>query len=415
MEDMRKSAWKKVLSIFAVLMMTIGTWGTAYAEELDNTEISLADEPSENYEAIEDEIASAADIKTYDIAIDYSTMDAAAVCFVRMGQSYVTAKIEDESGTVIGTVGAADVQPKRWVFINKPSQDASIVHYTVTVSGQNYVQGSGQFRLIYGNKNDVEAMISGPENATPIEWFTNTKDNFFHTRYTPNKGECWYRFTAEQSSATVTLLGSHPETRFRVVDADHLGKVFDSNDPVNSDAHKNTFCGAFQYGEKSKVQRLTVGQDYFLIIYASDSFSPLNLVGDTINVSVGMPHMASGMTEWISASNQISATTSAFSADGIVFVGDGGDTIPRTAYATKIYFSSEAKPSAIAYWRVKTPSGTSWKQSGNFRTSVDIDYKKDANTNTLVEGIWRVGCKASSSTQRITPVIRFSYQYELGD
>ena len=237
---MRKNAWKKILFAFTVLVMSMGLCRTAFAEDTGREE-------KQAYEVIEDEITSLTDVKTYDIELDYSTMDEAAVCLVRMGESYLTMKIIDDSGNVIATVGAADVQPKRWVDIKYPRNDSAVAHY---MSGQNYIQDSGQFRVIYGNKKYVESMISGAENATPIEWFTNTEDNFFHTRYTPNGNECWYRFTAEKSTATVTLLGKHPETRFKIVQADSLAIEYDSNDPINYGAHKSKFCGAFSCGEK---------------------------------------------------------------------------------------------------------------------------------------------------------------------
>lgn len=109
---------------------------------------TLTISPVEDYLVIEDELASETDVKTYDIEIDYSAMDEAAICFVRMGQSYVTAEVKDASGNMIQTVGAAEPQPKRWVYIDKPAQDSEVVHYTVTVTSSTYVADSSQFRLI---------------------------------------------------------------------------------------------------------------------------------------------------------------------------------------------------------------------------------------------------------------------------
>lgn len=112
---------------------------------------------------------------------------------------------------------------------------------------------------------------------------------------------------------------------------------------------------------------------------------------DTINVAVGMPHMLSGgLTEWITASNQISAKTSSFSSDGIIYVGDNGVTIPKNAYATKVYYSG-SKPSSISYWRVKEPLASTWRQSRNYWTSIDIDYEKDSNVRRhIVVGANRI-------------------------
>ncbi|MDE7311845.1 MAG: hypothetical protein K2N87_09585 [Eubacterium sp.] len=370
--------------------------------------------PVEDYQVIEDELTTETDTKTYNIDIDYSTMDASAICFVRMGQSYVTAQVKDESGNIIKTVGAAKQQPKRWIYIDKPTQDATIVHYTVTVTSSKYVAGSSQFRLVYGDKKDMEAMISGPENATPLEWYTEKESNFIHTQYTPNKDECWFKFTANQSMATFTLLGDHTETRFKIVDMGTLLPLFDSNADGNSSIHKDKFCGAFDYAEKAKIQGMTAGKEYYLVIYARNQISIADFLEDTINVAVGLPHMQSDMTEWIGASNQISATSSAFSSDAVVYVGDNGVTIPKNAYATKVRYSA-SRPSSISYWRVKEPSSSVWRQSKNYGLSIDIDYEDDSSSNKNINGIWRVGFRASNTTLSFTPSIIIHYEYELGD
>lgn len=250
--------------------------------------------PVEDYKVIEDTLATESDEKTYDIDIDYSTMNSSAICFVRMGESYVTAEIKDSEGNIIKIVGAADVQPKRWIYIDKPAQDSTVVHYTVKVTNSKYVANSSKFRLIYGDKKDIEAMLSGPENATPLDWYTEKDSNFIHTEYTPNKDECWFKFTPQKSMVTFTLLGDHTETRFKIVDTNTLLPLFDSNDSNNNSIHKNKFCGAFNYAEKAKIQGMTIGKEYYLVIYSPNRISMVDFLEDTINVAVGMPHMLSG-------------------------------------------------------------------------------------------------------------------------
>ena len=371
--------------------------------------------PVEDYKVIEDTLATESDEKTYDIDIDYSTMNSSAICFVRMGESYVTAEIKDSEGNIIKIVGAPAAQPKRWIYIDKPAQDSTVVHYTVKVTNSKYVANSSKFRLIYGDKKDIEAMLSGPENATPLDWYTEKDSNFIHTEYTPNKDECWFKFTPQKSMVTFTLLGDHTETRFKIVDTNTLLPLFDSNDSNNNSIHKNKFCGAFNYAEKAKIQGMTIGKEYYLVIYSPNQISMVDFLEDTINVAVGMPHMLSGgLTEWITASNQISAKTSSFSSDGIIYVGDNGVTIPKNAYATKVYYSG-SKPSSISYWHVKEPLASTWRQSRNYWTSIDIDYEKDSSSNKNINGIWRVGFKASITDLSFTPSIRIDYKYELGD
>lgn len=421
---MKRNLKKKIISILVINVMVMGANMSALAEENTIIQDEIISEgemlqeqsvSTEGYQVIQDEIISADDVKNYNIELDFSTMDTAAICLVRTGESYVKMEVKDKDGNIIKTIGAADYQPKRWLFIDKPSIESVIVSYTVTVTCTKYREGSSQFRIMAGNKNDVEEMISGMENATPLEWYTQKQGNFVHTEYTPNQGECWYRFTVEEPTVTFTLVCSHSELRFKVIDPDTYGVVFDSNAVGNEDVHKDKFCGGFDYGEKKKLKTLTVGKEYYLVLYTPNGISTNSFVEDTINVAVGMPRMQTETTKWIYASKSVSATKSSFSLDASISVGDNGVTIPKNAYATCVYYGGGVRPSAIAYWRVKEPSKTTWKKSSNFGTSIEINYEDDSNSNTNINGTWRVGFQASSTTQTFIPSIRINYKYEVGD
>ena len=70
---------------------------------------------------------------------------------------------------------------------------------------------------------------------------------------------------------------------------------------------------------------------------------------------------------------------------------------------------------SISYWHVKEPLASTWRQSRNYWTSIDIDYEKDSSSNKNINGIWRVRFKASITDLSFTPSIRIDYKYELGD
>lgn len=370
----------------------------------------------EDYQVMEGSLSSETDKITYTVDVDFSKTDAATFALVKKGLTNVRMIIKDAAGNEINRLGT---DSKRWCFIERPSTDSGVCAYTIDVEGikDGFVSGSADFRVIVGDKKDTEAMISGPENAVLLEKYTQQKSNFILTRYTPNKDQSWYRFTAD--SATVfTIMTEHPELRFQICDVNSLLPLFDSNDPENADIHKNKFVSAFPYVEKAKLA-MTAGKEYYLVLYANSQISPLDIVEDTINLAVGLPHMASNSTEWFYSSNQITATTSSFSNSGYISVGDGGDTIPMTAVAETVYYggtsSGGIRPSAVEYFRVKDPRTGIWRNSDRFGYFIYMDYTADSNSNININGTWQLSFKSSTKTVSFTPAMRILYRYEIGD
>lgn len=284
--------------------------------------------PVEDYQVMEGSLSSETDTVTYTVDVDFSTMDTASFALVKKGLTNIRMTITDSVGNEVKRLGT---DSKSWCYIEKPSVDSGVCAYTIEVMGINgaYVQNSTDFRVIVGDKKDTEAMISGPENAVLLDKYTQEKSNFILTRYTPNKDENWYRFTAD--AATVfTMMTKHSELRFQICDVNNLLSLFDSNDPKYAVVHKDKFVSPFPYAEKAKLA-MSAGREYYLVLYTHSQISPLDMVEDTINLAVGLPHMATDSTEWLYSSNKITASTSSFSNSGFIDVGDEGDTIPLTA------------------------------------------------------------------------------------
>ncbi|EOS26475.1 hypothetical protein C806_01211 [Lachnospiraceae bacterium 3-1] len=368
--------------------------------------------PVEDYQIIEDSLNSEDDIKTYTVDIDFSKMDTATFAIVKTGRSYPKMTVRDAAGTEVGVVKSS----KGWCYVDKPSANAGICTYTISVSSMKgyYTDGSTDFRIMTGDKKDTEAMISGPENAVLLDWYTGKEDNFVFLKYTPNRDECWYRFKAD-AKTVFTLMAYHSELRFRICDMDNLWVLFDSNEPENTDVHKDKFTSAYPFAEKARLG-MTAGKEYYLVLYAASQISSLPMVEDTINVAVGLPHMLSGSTEWCYGSNRITATSTGFSNPGYVKIGDDGATVPKTAVADEVYYSG-VRPSELDSFRVMAPDTGIWRNSERYGISVSMGYKIDSTSNTNINGEWQVSFKAGVATPSISfiPALRVSYYYEIGD
>lgn len=371
---------------------------------------SLEVVPVESYQTIEDSLSSASDRKTYTVDIDFSKMDAATIALVRSGNSQIDVTVTDAAGNEVKMGGATT---KRWGYIDKPA-DGGVCTYTVSVycnKTQSFVEGSSNFRLNYGDKKDTEAMLSGPENAVRLEKFTNVKGNFMHTGYTPNKDQNWFRFTAD-GSTVFTLLTYYPELRFQICDTNNLSVMFDSNSENNNSVHRTNFLQGWAGVEKARINT-AAGQEYYLVLYTPSQISPLPMVEKTINVAVGLPHMAPEQTEWFYG-NSITANSSSFSGISYVDIGDGGKKVPRTALANEVQWAG-TRPSNIKYFRVREPGGNSWRNSAMYGISQKMGYVTDSNSNKNINGTWQLGFQGSLDPVSFVPQFKVYYYYEIGD
>ena len=126
---------------------------------------------AEQYQVFEGSFSSAGASATYNFSIDFSQMDSAAVCLVRKGYVGTSIKVYDESGNQILARATTKRQAKNWGFIDKPSADATVCNYTVVATPNAYESRASDYRIIVGNKNDTELMMSGIENTVLLEQY----------------------------------------------------------------------------------------------------------------------------------------------------------------------------------------------------------------------------------------------------
>lgn len=399
--------FRKVTGVILAIALIFSVFPTMNVNADDNN----------SYDTYEGSFSSSSDIKTYNLTLDFATMDTGAICLVKTGKTAIQMVVADADGNTVKTVNAINTNARRWVFIDKPSTDATTVTYTVTLTPINYDAEDTSFRIMAGNKNDTEEMISGQENAVYLDTYTEVEGNQFFTYYTPDNYESWYKFSAPSySKTTFTLLTKDKDIRFRIVDVDNISgtPLYDSANDAT--AHRTKCCSSYGYAEKTKLNNsvLTAGNEYYLIIYSSTpSGNTSSFVQNTLNVTVGKPNMLSGNATYYSTSS-ITGTKSSYSSTATI----SANTLPSTAVVDSVKMQSSTSGvtmSKIADWRVKTPTETSWRSSSV--QTLTVGYQKDSDSNISAVGNWKFSFKASSYTSSLTmkPGIYISYYYEMGD
>ena len=400
---------KKVTSIVIMLLLVLNLMPVLNGGTSKNT-ILASDGEDGTYASV---LESASDSKEFSIEIDYSNKNSAAICLVRTGDTDVQMVITDETGNTVTKLVAVETNARRWVFLDAPVTGVQTVTYTVTVKVYNERMGKdGSFRLMVGDKKDTEKMISGIENAVNLNLYTEEKGNQFFTYYTPDNYTSWYRFTPSDAETVITLLTKNKNIRFLVLTADNFIEEYHSAN--DSDAHKTKWIpSSYVAAEKKALKTLTIGKEYYLVIYNAKPSGTDVFDTKTMNLTVGKPNMLSNSATIYSTSS-ITGRKTSYSTSAII----NATSIPKTAVIDKVTFktsTSGVRFSSIDYWKVKTPEETTWRSSGT--QYINVGYRKDASNNVKAYGNWLFSFKTTSYVQSLTlvPGIDISYYYEIGD
>lgn len=368
----------------------------------------------EPYQVFEGSFSSADDTVTYNFSVDFSEMSSAAVCLVRKG--YVGTKIEvfDESGNQVLLRSTQGRQAKNWGFIDKPSLDSTICNYTVVVKPNGYENRASDYRIIIGNKSDTELMMSGIENTVLLEQYYEDKVNLENSVYVPNVGEYWFKYKRE-STSVITIQSDVSDIRFKLLDANTLDLKFDS--ALDSRTHKTSFIGAgWTCAEKARLTTV-VGEEYYLVVYCTDSNTNLSLRTGSMGTAVGNPVMWGGRDNTsVSPGKSVTLKDSGYSTAITCDVSNAG--LPMTAQVKNVDLNVSPSLVAAERWSLKAPNLSYWVTNPeSFWNSIDMDYEYDSSDNAILQGTWSAVFLASSSGKgkTITPSYKFYYIYECGD
>lgn len=372
----------------------------------------------EKYQAFEGSFSSAEDSNTYSFSIDFSNMDSAAVCLVRKGYIGTLIKVYDESGNQVlqkgtgSSYGTGHSYAKNWGYIDKPSEDATVCNYTVVATPNKYDDYASDYRIIIGDKNDTELMMSGIENTVLLSQYFQSMHNAQNSEYVPNVGEYWFKYRREATSV-ITILSNVPDIRFKILDVDTLHVMFDS--ATEPSTHRTSFLDSDPLSCAEKARLTTVeGMEYYLVVYCLNPKENLSLREGTMVTLVGHPRMRAGNTK-IMPNVSVSANNKRFSSPAVFQIDSAN--LPNTAQVNFIELGG-VQLSSIEQWRMIAPNKSDWKTTkGSHALALYMDYKDDANDNALLKGTWNASFITSLSTNSLTftPTYTFFYNYEYGD
>lgn len=352
----------------------------------------------ETYQAFEGSFTSEKDSATYDFSIDFSQMDSAAVCLVRKGYVGTNIKVYDENGNQVLNKGTNYRQAKNWGYIDKPSDDVTVCNYTVVATPNSYEDRASDYRIIVGDKNDTELMMSGIENTVLLDQYYESKVNLQNNSYVPNVGEYWYKYK-RNSTSVITILSSATDIRFKILNVDTLAVMYDS--AKDDDTHKTSFTGSGGWCCAEKARLTTVvGTEYYLVVYCTNPTEGVSLRTGSIATAVGNPVMCAASTKIIPGTS-VTATGSGYSSTRTFSVS--GDDIPNTAQVRTISLSGTGM-SKIKRWRLMAPNKSVWvANESDFYPSINFNFVNDSSSNAKLKGTWSVAFQSSSSSYTFIP------------
>lgn len=360
-------------------------------------------------QTIEDSVTSATDSKSYSVDIDFTNIDTAAFCIVRTGKSDIQLQVTDDSGNTVQAYATIYGIPKRWIYIDKPSADAGICHYTITVSASSYNESSGSFRVIAGNKNDAEAMMGGLENAVDLDVFRDSQNNYITSTYSPRNDEYWF-ITSMPFPTVFTLLSNNSNLRFKLLDMDNLNVLFDSNDSQWNNMHSTRFTGQYSYAEKVTFEALT-GTRRYLVIYNNSPSEGTGVLENDFRLGAGQPMY--GLTSQTVYGSSVTVGSSTYSSTSL---NTDTSSFANTGVMNEAYLSGVSL-SKLGRWRLLAPGSSSYKTSSTGSTYIQYNFTPGGSLNTGVKGTWDLGITLKSGNSSIScyPSVRFSFYYEYGD
>lgn len=319
-------------------------------------------------------------------------------------------KVYDENGNQVLNKGTNYRQAKNWGYIDKPSDDVTVCNYTVVATPNSYEDRASDYRIIVGDKNDTELMMSGIENTVLLDQYYESKVNLQNNSYVPNVGEYWYKYK-RNSTSVITILSSATDIRFKILNVDTLAVMYDS--AKDDDTHKTSFTGSGGWCCAEKARLTTVvGTEYYLVVYCTNPTEGVSLRTGSIATAVGNPVMCAASTKIIPGTS-VTATGSGYSSTRTFSVS--GDDIPNTAQVRTISLSGTGM-SKIKRWRLMAPNKSVWvANESDFYPSINFNFVNDSSSNAKLKGTWSVAFQSSSSSYTFIPSYSVSYYYEYGD
>ena len=307
-----------------------------------------------------------------------------------------------------------DISAKIQYFLSEQSfshlMKLRVNYFNNTNYAETLNNRASDYRIIVGDKNDTELMMSGIENTVLLDQYYESKVNLQNNSYVPNVGEYWYKYK-RNSTSVITILSSATDIRFKILNVDTLAVMYDS--AKDDDTHKTSFTGSGGWCCAEKARLTTVvGTEYYLVVYCTNPTEGVSLRTGSIATAVGNPVMCAASTKIIPGTS-VTATGSGYSSTRTFSVS--GDDIPNTAQVRTISLSGTGM-SKIKRWRLMAPNKSVWvANESDFYPSINFNFVNDSSSNAKLKGTWSVAFQSSSSSYTFIPSYSVSYYYEYGD
>lgn len=386
--------------------------------------IDTTEQPSPDITVFEDSLASAEDVKTYTVPVDFTQTPEVMISLIRTGASGLKISVLDEAGNKVKegscypNMGTAPIPSTYNGIYNKYSieleQPNNVQTQTYTIKVENYKefkQNDANYKIKVGSKEEILALTAGRENVTPLYVNRFNSENYMSRYYidqdlpstNPECGD-WYEFMGDGKMVFTIFQSKEKDDvlRFQIRDSSMDNVLYDS--AQDTSAHKVDEESISDFYSEKTTQTLNVGQKYYLVVYStkeqivSNSFSYCICIGDPYYVLDSI---------YVNAEN--------------IRFRKGVDTtftipmndVPDTVVMESLRYAGSSITTFDTTWYYRPENSNNWVPMSSYKQKkFSVDWKNDNNTNLL--GSWEFKMRGKKDVTEDVEIM-FGCFYERGD
>lgn len=352
-----------------------------------------------NFERINNEFSSSADVNEHKLTVDYSVADSYQVGFLRTGKGGAAFEIYDEDGNKVKSNSLSGPRSMQYVTafteLPKPEGVSGIYTYTVKAKAvdKTYVSGATSYRICFGEASQAKYFFEDVSDQVNLPYYNSLRNpdtqitsQYYGASPLSDYGN-YYRFTGT-GSEVVTLASGYGKYDFKILDVKNLETLFDSKGYLAT--FKPADYADFWMRIKINFEKDT---DYYVVVYNSNGDE--KSLRETYTITVGERRHWHGDPIAINIpSMQVTAGQSYPFSFTINKLSDD-----RKAFVDQILYraSMAGWPYEGNYIYFLTPGASSWKSSPKSISTIDFGYS-DINTKLVrCDGDWKFRFTANKS------------------
>lgn len=386
---------------------------------------AIFEKPEYDITVYEGSLASATDVKTYTIPIDFTKTPKAEICLIRTGLSGLQMTVYDESGNkvkslycnsgVLGDTANYGSFTRNAVRVTQKN-GATVQNFRVELkSYQGFDKTSANYKIAVGSSDADSALMGGKENCTriyPSRYNINYQNQAYAQPYLPStdpERAHWYSFIGD-GKMVFTINQSfimNSALRFQIRDAQEK-VIYDSReDKTVTRKAETTSDGVITRCIEKATRTLNNGQTYYLVVYATaeqdypDDFAYSVCIGDPLYVQDAISIVYEDLPFVSGKERELT-----FNITGV----------PNTVIGKSfqcLNFPTGGVQGRTWYYRHGSTSN--WTMMPNLLTPTNLPVNWKNGTSIPVNGKWQIKFKMNTDHPGHDFEIYFSYLYELGD